>query len=474
MNKALLIVFMMFFCYVFSNAQQVPFYNHNMINPFVYNPAMAGYSGDMNAYVVRNQRYMGYGTGAINNMLSLEGKFFIPNSGIGLNIAHNAVGIQQQLSASLSYSYNLKIDESNFLRFGVSGGYLDNRINTSDIDVSQGDDPFLVGLRPNVASYDFNFGLMYTWNEDTRIGISIPQLVGNKVKYSKEDTRGYYSLARHFMGTVEHDFRFFEDDKIVFTPQALVRFVPGAPFQYDITAHINHNDYGWFSATYKSDYAAQFNIGLHVKERIHVGYSYEYVLSSFKNYYSGVNHEFLLGYTFKSDKVKEVQVQDPKLLEENDRLSRKLKEKEREIEKKDSLFEEEVERRVEEELRKRLAEELEKRKEEEPTVEEEPVTEEEEKEIREAIGYHFVETDGSDSPDGYYVVVGVYSTDKNTKKNLSRAKELFPDSYVVINQSNGYNYIVIEYDTRRKPAFNALYKFRETTDESVWILKYRK
>jgi type IX secretion system PorP/SprF family membrane protein len=471
MNKTyLIILFIISFC-AFSSAQQVPFYNHNIINPFVYNPAMAGYSGDMNAYVVRNQRYMGYGTGAISNMLTLEGDFIIPNSGFGMILNQSSIGLQQQISAKLSYSYHLKINESNNLRLGLSGGYLDNRINTSEIDVSQLDDPFLVGLRPNVGSYDFNFGVLYSFKNDTRIGLSVPQLIGNKVKYSKEDSRGYYSLARHFMLSAEHDFRFFADDNIVLKPQVLARYIPGAPLQYDVTAHLDYKNLGWFSATYKSDYAVQFNLGFHIKENIHVGYSYEYIVGSFRNYYSGFNHEFLLGYTFKSGKSKEVEVMipDPEVVKENERLLEELKNKEREIEKKDSLFEEEVERRVEEELRKRLAE-IEKA----DTIDDEPITKDEQEDLRDADGYYFVETDGTDSPNGYYVVVGVYSTGENTSKNIERAKNIFPDAYTVINKSNTYNYIVIEYSKNRKAAFDALYKYRDKTDKSVWILRYRK
>jgi type IX secretion system PorP/SprF family membrane protein len=471
MNKAWIIILFFISVCTISSAQQVPFYNHNIINPFVYNPAMAGYSGDMNAYVVRNQRYMGYGTGAISNMLTLEGDFIIPNSGFGMILNQNSIGIMQQVSAQLSYSYHLKINETHDLRLGLSGGYLDNSIRTSEIDVSQIDDPFLVGLRPNVGSYDFNFGVSYSFKNDTRIGFSVPQLIGNKVKYSKEDSRGYYSLARHFMLSAEHDFRFFADDDIVIKPQAIARYIPGAPFQYDITAHLDYKNIGWFSATYKSDYAVQFNLGFHIKENIHVGYSYEYIVGSFRNYYSGFNHEFLLGYTFKTGKSKEIEVMipDPEVVEENKRLSQELEEKEREIEKKDSLFEEEVEKRVEEELLKRLAE-LEK--EDSELVDKEPITEEEEVHLREAEGYYFEELDGSDSPNGYYTLVGVYDDDENTDKNLTRAKKIFPDAYVIINKSNDYDYIVIQYSKDRGDAFDALYKYRDKIGKSVWILRY--
>src|SRR5690554_2348924 len=105
MNNTRIISILIGLCFVITaNAQQVPFYNHHIINPVVLNPAYAGASGDMNAYITRGQRYMGYGSGAINNALSLEGAFVIPNSGFGLFVGQQSIGIQTQLSAQLSRS----------------------------------------------------------------------------------------------------------------------------------------------------------------------------------------------------------------------------------------------------------------------------------------------------------------------------------------------------------------------------------
>lgn len=480
MNRILFVLVVLILTAKNGAAQQVPFYNHYIINPFVYNPAMTGYSGEINVFAVRNQRYMGYGTGAINDYLTAEGEFIIPNSGLGLTVNRQAIGLQQQLAASLSYSYHLKINNFNHLRFGVSGGYLDNRINLSEVNIAHQDDPFLMGMQPNIASYDFNAGLVYEW-KDLRVGVSVPQLIGNKVMYSKENTRGYYALARHFMGTVEYDFKFMEDKKLVLTPIGLVRFIPGAPIQYDGILKLDHEKIGWFAAGYKSDYAVQFNLGFHIRNSLHVGYSYEYVINTFKNNFSGVNHEFLLGYTFNYFKeTKKTHIIDPRLTEENNRLKIEVEEKDAALKKKDEEMEAEVKRRVEEELKKRLAEEMIKRENqlaEEKENEQEELEDEdvEEEEIREAVGYHFVELDGKDSPNGLYVVAGVYSDIDHAKKKLRRVKDEFPDAYMVINQKMDYRYIVLKYTNDKKEAYKNVQKFRDGyPDKSVWILNYIK
>lgn len=461
MNKGNIISFLVGLIFIVSaNAQQIPFYNHHIINPVVLNPAYAGASGDMNAYITRGQRYMGYGSGAINNALSLEGAFVIPNSGFGLFVGQQSVGIQSQLSAQLSYSYMLKIKEDHKISLGLSGGYLDNRLRTEEINVLHEADPFLFGMKSYRPTYDFNFGLAYEW-KSLKLGVSVPQLVGNKVKFSKENTRGYYSLARHIMGTASYDLKFASMPKLTLMPHALVRYVVGAPVQYDITAHAEYADLGWVSATYKSDYAVQFNLGFHILKSLHVGYSYEVVIGSFKNYYSGVNHEFLLGYTFKGGKEKEVvrrvEVPDPALQRENEELRRKLKAKEDELERR-------LKEAVEKQLEKAIIDSVKAEMHRDAVAR---------NEFRDATNHHFEEVDGSESPAGYYVIIGVFSEDINIDKNTARMKRVFPNTYHVINRMNDYGYVVIHYTKDKDSAYNALKKYRTDIDKEVWILNYK-
>lgn len=482
MNKTLTILLFALSVAFNTMAQQVPFYNHNMINPFIYNPAMAGYSGGVNAFLVQNQRYSGFGTGAVNNYLTIDSEFFIPNSGIGLSISQNSYGIQQQLNAQLSYSYKVSFDEDNHLRFGVTGGYFENKINTSSFDVSHVNDPFLTGLRPSVPTINFNGGLMYE-RKGSRVGVAIPQLLGNRINhFVEDDMRGYYSLERHFMATLEHDFKFLPTKELVLTPQALLRYAPGAPVQYDITAHLDYRRLGWFSVTYKSDYAVQFNVGYRLKNQLHIGYSYEYVTGSLNNYYNGMNHEFLIGYRFSSGKKDvgdgEVQEINTELAKENRDLKRKLKETEKDLE---------VQKKVYELLNEQLTKEIAKRESMEKDLTQDETSAEEEQEldsiqkvyeidITESMGnYKLIELDGYDAPEGLYVVAGVFSDQENLDKNVKREKTVFPDTYVLLNMYNNYYYVIIKHTKSRREAFDVLKKHRKLapTDKNVWILDYR-
>jgi len=475
MNKLLLILAFAAGTFI-SRAQQIPFYNHNIINPFVYNPAMAGFSGDVNTYFVRNQRYSGFNGGSINNYLTVEGAFMQKKAGIGLSVMHQKQGIQQQLGAGVTYAYNIRLTENQDLRFGVTAGMLDNRIDAAAIDVSQLNDPYLMQLRPNTTSFDMNAGLAYRWN-DLRIGVSVPQIIGNKVTYDKEHSRGYYQLARHIMGSAEYNFHLLESKQLILKPQALVRYIPGgAPVQYDLTAHLEHPRFGWISATYKSDYAVQFNAGIHIRQQLHVGFSYEYVTGSMKSYSSGVNHELLLGYTFKErskEVIRTVEVHDTIRIEtvdrsEADELLRRNKELE-------ELLRQNMAEKQQLEREKQVSDSLKQLQPADTKTPESTIPKVvPPSQLEYAKGYHFIELDNSTSPDGIYVISGVFASRANADLSLAKNQVNYPGAYLVINQKNNFFYIVIMYTTD-EPAGRAEHKkYIRDTGRKAWILKYKR
>ncbi|MFA5574971.1 MAG: PorP/SprF family type IX secretion system membrane protein [Brumimicrobium sp.] len=469
MSKSVLNIILVLLLFAISDAkaQQVPFYNHYMTNPVVYNPAFAGLDDNLNIYLTRGQRYMGVGTGAVENTLSLEGKFFIPNSGFGLFVGHQSAGPLNQLSVKMDYAYHVKFGEEHSLGLGVSVGYLENRLRTDQFNILHEQDPFLLGMRNFKPSFDLNAGLLYRFNH-LRVGFSIPQIIGNKVKFSDEKTRGYYTLARHMLATASYDFIFPSMEDVTLTPHALLRFVPGAPMQYDFALQVAYKNIGWFSTTYKSDYAVQFNLGFHILKQLHVGYSYEWVVGSAKNYYSGVNHEFLLGYSFNMKKpevqirveTQKVEVPDSSVIKENEELRRQLKAKE------------DLERRLREELALKKEIEAEESINKVDTVYEEEI--DRSSVVSSFDNQTFINVDGTDAPHGYYVVVGVYSDMNNLRNSMENLRATYPDVYYIINtEKHNYNYIIIKYTLNLNEALKTWRDYANSTGDKVWILDYK-
>jgi type IX secretion system PorP/SprF family membrane protein len=446
------------------------FYNHYLINPFIYNPAFTGASDYVNASFVRNQRYSSFGSTAVNNYLTVEGPIAKGKMGLGLVVAHQNQGIQQQLMSSLNYSYKLTINEAHSIRFGVSAGVLDNRIDYDKINAQDINDPYLTGIRPTAPVFDMNVGLMYSW-KDLKIGISVPQIIGGKVKYAREKSRGYYQLERHYMMSVEYDFHVGE--KFIVRPNAVVRFMPGVPLQYDVSAMAIYNNMIWASATYKSDYAVQFNAGVRVLDFLRVGYSYELLIGSIKQYNTGMNHEIFLGFSFKGKKEKEIQI-----VEKEVRVVDELAIKQRDsIQRLKDDLENQLKKMLDDQARK---DRLQKEKDslnnlaKVPTIDTVKPKNTVPEVIPVAKGYHFVNLDKSESPDGFYVITGVFSNRQNADLMLSKNLSEFPSSYLVINESNSYFYVVIYYSLDQEPAEKIFNDYKSKKKQKVWILNYLK
>lgn len=471
MNKLLLLCV----CLCWGNlfGQQVPFYNHYLINPFVYNPASTGASDYVNASFVRNQRYSSFGSTAVNNYLTVEGPIAKGNMGLGLIVAHQNQGIQQQLMSSLNYSYKLKINENQNIRFGISAGVLDNRIDYDKINAQEINDPYLTGLRATAPVFDMNVGLLYNW-KDLRIGISVPQIIGGKAKYAREKSRGYYQLERHYMMSLENDFHV--NEKFIIRPNAVLRYMPGTPLQYDVTAMAMYNNMIWASATYKSDYAVQFNAGVRVFDFLRVGYSYELLIGSIKTYNTGMNHEIFLGFSFKGKREKEIQI-----VEKEVRVVDDLAARERDsVQKLKDELEDRLKRLLEDRAEKdRLQREKDSLANLAKVVTPTPVDTVKPKVtapevIPVAKGYHFVNLDKSESPDGFYVITGVFSNRQNADLMLSKNLSEYPNSYLVINESNSYFYVVILYSLDQELASKTFNDYKTRKKQKVWILNYLK
>jgi type IX secretion system PorP/SprF family membrane protein len=139
-----------------------------------------------------------------------------------------------------------------------------------------------------------NAGLLLIW-KGLDFGVAVPQLIGNKINYvDNSNVRGIYTQARHFMSSLKYKFFISKEKGISIAPQALVRFVPNTPFQYDGNIHFDWQDKFWIGATYKSDYAIGANVGFCIYKQLSFGYSYDFSISRFNTYSSG-GHELVLG-----------------------------------------------------------------------------------------------------------------------------------------------------------------------------------
>ncbi|MNY12992.1 hypothetical protein D3C86_1461030 [compost metagenome] len=248
--------------------------------------------------------------------------------------------------------------------------------------------------------------------------------------------------------------------------------MPNNPVQYDATVMAIYNNMLWASATYKSDYAVQFNAGVRVLDFLRVGYSYELLTGSMKAYNTGTNHEIFLGFSFKGRGEKEIQVVEKEVKVTDDLAARQ----------RDSV------QKLKDDLENQLKRLLEERAQKDKLLKEKdslanlakvtPAPVDTEKPQPEVIpvakGYRFVSLDKTQSPDGFYVITGVFSNRQNADFMLNKNLGEYPGSYLVINEANNYFYVVILYTLDQELATQTFTDYKTKKKLKVWILNYLK
>ena len=284
-------------------SQQLPFSSMYYTNMFVTNPAFTGNHEQVNAFLTHRSQWTGIAGAPQTSYLTLDGPIEAKNIGLGLNLYNDVTSMTSKNGAFANYSYKLKINDDNNLYFGLALGVLNTKIDFSKAVVRDVNDPYLFSTAQTKTAFSADFGLGYTWKK-LEVGFCAPQILGNKIRFKNDEgNTSYYTLARHYQGSVKYVFDVSKEKEITAYPLIMVRYATGSIFQYDVNAILDWKKIGWFGITYHSNNALALSGGVRYKG-LAVGYAYDIGVSKVKSY-TGSSSEFLLSYTFGGGKKEE-------------------------------------------------------------------------------------------------------------------------------------------------------------------------
>lgn len=440
-------------------AQQLPLFSQYFYNRFIYNPAFTGVESKANAFLIHRSQWKDIPGAPVTYALTLDGPVSANKIGMGLSLFNDRMGIFNRSGLYSSYSYRFTLATDHDLVLGLSAGVIDNRIDFTNSMAHDVNDPLLYNTNQRKVTVDANFGIGYIW-KDLNVGISMPQLLGNKINYLETNTNVYTTLKRHLIASVSYDVVLSESADISLYPSVMFRYVKGAPVQFDVNAMFSWKDMVRAGFSYRFGYAVGFNIGAKLNNNIIAGYTYEYVLSSIGNY-SGGGHEVMLGYTFgggnggmNNGDLSELNDRISATEEANDSLRNALTQKDQEH---DAELE-------------RLNEEIEILKlENESGMNGNPANQDN-KEVRiENVG-DFEDENGNPLQTGFYVIMGAYKV----KDNAMNAKKAFQDKYpaVVIYKKGELHYVNIYYTQNEADALKFAEE-RRLEQPDVWVFQLK-
>jgi len=273
-------------------AQQDSQYTQYMYNTINVNPAYAGSRGVTSIFLLHRTQWVGLDGAPVTNTASINKPIKDSNLGYGISFVNDRIGISDENTIAVDFSYSVKTSEEYKLSFGIKGAANLLSVDYTRLTIRHPDDVLLSQqanidnrLSPNVGAG------IYFHSDRNYVGLSVPNFL--ETKHYDDNVSSLASERMHFYliaGTV-----FDLNETLKFKPALMTKMVQGAPLQVDLSANFLFNEKFFIGAAYRWSAALSAMVGFQVSDSWHIGYSYDAETTKLANYNSG-SHEIFLRY----------------------------------------------------------------------------------------------------------------------------------------------------------------------------------
>lgn len=311
--RKLILLFILAFGFFKAEAQQLPLYSQYMLNRFLLNPAVAGSQPYTSVTLTGRRQWWGYegapktGAISIHSKLNQVKKWFGNNDlssentvGLGGYIYNDRNGSISRTGAEFTFSYNIKLNRTSHLAFGISATGYQFGVDKSDLKVIDPNDELINGAKSNFIP-DANCGV-YFYNERFFAGFSAANLLESSEKFSGTGFQNN-EISRHFYLLVGR--KFYLNTDILIEPSILLKSKQDEisdifdEVKEDAGLEVNlRTAYRslWFAAAYRPNFSFSGMFG-YEWSNFAIGFAYEYALTDISNYNHG-STEIMLSYNF--------------------------------------------------------------------------------------------------------------------------------------------------------------------------------
>jgi len=281
----------------FAKAQSDPHYSHFMYNQLAINPAYAGSKGAL--HLMGLYRYQWHGVSGAPRTANLHAHvpFVKLNSGFGLSITNDQIGIANSTFVDGSYAYRMKLSDKRTFSIGLRGRIENTRqdwTQSSAIDLDDEELP-LEGTRKTSP----NFGIgVYFQDENYYVGLSVPTLLKTTLYddlaiggTSLRDIRNYY-LIGGLLTRISRD--------VKFRPSAMLSYTPNSPIDLNLNASFIFMDTFWAGLSYRLGDSVDLVAGFQFNKMIKASLAVDFTTSSFRTKSVG-SAELMVEYLFEPE-----------------------------------------------------------------------------------------------------------------------------------------------------------------------------
>lgn len=290
-----------------SFAQQQVMFTQYMFNQLALNPAYAGiHEGISTSFLARHQ-WVGFEGAPRTQTFSIHSPLKYRAIGLGAVLVRDQIGITDQFGGHFSYSYRIRVTKGSQLSFGLQASF--NQYS-ADFTSNPNNDPNLAGQNINDLSLNFGAGVM--WHSDKfYLGFSLPQVLNSNLgdgfstvdPITGDPIEDQAQLIRHYFLTAGYVFPINRNLK--FKPNVMMKWVQGAPLQFDLNANFLISEILWLGVSYRSLDSFDALVQIQISPQFQIGYAYDFYTTTELNQVNSGSHEIMINYIFniKGDKI---------------------------------------------------------------------------------------------------------------------------------------------------------------------------
>jgi len=290
-QRTLLVLLILLTCSLHVVGQDQSNFTQFYLNPYILNPSYAGIDGKTAVSLIYRKQWSGIDGGPSIGNFSLHTPVN-PKLSTGISFNNDKRGLLNHSTFLLSFGYNIQLQKTSFLRFGVSAGGNWNTVKWDQI-TELNDTRLGASLLDNHASLAGNAGMSFH-GKTFHFGVSIPNIFSPSVAspdgFNVSEVKPFQSLIIHGSNRF-----YFAENKHVFEPYAVYRLNSGIPSQYEVAALVHLNHTIWFGGSFKEEFGISALGGIKLQNILAIGASYS-LPSSGENQLASPSFEISLNY----------------------------------------------------------------------------------------------------------------------------------------------------------------------------------
>jgi len=273
-----------------GNSQQDPLYSQYLMNPFVLNPAYAGFTKSMSASASFRKQWAGFDGSPVTFNATAHTSLIDNKMGLGLLIIQDNIGSDKTSEIQGVYAYHLQLTSGARISFGLQGGMINYRSDFSELNINTSDPRFqnnISEMKPTIGS-----GIIFS-SDKFFVGISVPRMLKQTTGIEDKAVQIY---NQHLYATAAYVTNL--GYRIKLKPFLLARAVQGSDVSVDFGMAVNADNSYTLGLFTRNLHTYGFLASIELGDHLRVGYVFE--LPTDKSV--GLNftsHELTLGVRLK-------------------------------------------------------------------------------------------------------------------------------------------------------------------------------